>query len=77
MAEPRSEMTGEDATTLYDLRRIWEGRYRIDRNSDGVWHAHRLSGGVSLISADTGPELRGLISEDYTNWVRDTRRADR
>lgn len=76
MAEPRSEMTTEDATTLFYLRRIWEGSYKIDRGGDGVWHASRVTGGVSLISADTGPELRNLIAEDYSNWIRDTRRPE-
>jgi len=74
MTEPRSDMTSEDATTLYYLRRIWEGSYKIDRNSDGVWHASRVTGGVSLMSADTALELRELIIEDYSSWIRDTSR---
>jgi hypothetical protein len=74
MAEPRSDMSSEDATTLYYLRRIWEGSYTIDRNSDGVWHASRVTGGASLMSADTALELRELIIEDYSSWIRDTSR---
>lgn len=74
MAEPRSEMTTEDATTLFYLRRIWEGSYKIDRNSDGVWCASRITDGVSLISADTAAQLRNLLTEDYSNWIRETSR---
>jgi hypothetical protein len=77
MAEPRSDMTTEDATTLYYLRRIWEGSYKIDCNTDGVWHASRVTGGVSLMSADTAPELRDLIAEDYSDWIRDAPRPER
>jgi hypothetical protein len=42
MTEPRPQMTSEDATMLYTLRRIWEGIYKIDRDSDGLWRASRL-----------------------------------
>ncbi len=68
-------MSAEDATALFELRRIWENRYKIDYNSaDGVWTASRLLGGVSVITADTAKQLCGLISEDYATWARGLRR---
>ncbi len=53
-------MTAADATTLYDIRRIWTDRYKIDF-IDGVWQARQLGGGISILTADTPDQLRGQI----------------
>ena len=67
-------MSADDATALFELRRIWENRYKIDYNSaDAVWTASRLLGGVSVITGDTAGQLRDLISEDYAIWARGLR----
>jgi hypothetical protein len=66
-------MTAADATTLYDIRRIWEDRYKIDF-MDGVWQACRLVGGISILTADTPDQLRGQIREDYRAWQDAARR---
>jgi hypothetical protein len=77
VTEPRPRMTSDDATTLYALRCVWEGKYKIDRDDDGTWRASRLINGVSLLSATTGTELRTLLAEDYSNLIRAEQRAKR
>jgi hypothetical protein len=71
--DPGKHMTAADATTLYDIRRIWEDRYKIDF-MDGVWQACRLVGGISILTADTPDQLRGQIREDYRAWQDAARR---
>ena len=73
MEDPRQHMTAADATTLYDIRRIWTDRYKIDF-IDGVWQACRLGGGISILTADTPDQLRGQIREDYRAWQAAARR---
>ena len=66
-------MSAADATALYDLRRTWEDRYKIEI-IDGVWQACRLGGGISIITADTPHQLAGLVREDYATWQAEARR---
>jgi hypothetical protein len=65
-------MSAADATALYDLRRTWEDRYKIEI-IDGIWQACRLGGGISIITADTPHQLAGLVREDHTAWQAATR----
>jgi hypothetical protein len=70
-----AELTGapRSASALYDLRRTWEDRYKIEI-IDGVWQACRLGGGISIITADTPHQLAGLVREDHTAWQAAARR---
>jgi hypothetical protein len=69
MTEPRDDMTTEEASLLYELQRLWEGRYDIRVLDDGSWTAQRVTGAVGLLlSAHTGHELRPLIAADAIAW---------
>lgn len=74
MLDLRQVVTAEDATTLFELKRIWGDRYKIAVSDDGTWYASRQGDSLNIITADSGPELRGLISEDYAVWARGARR---
>jgi hypothetical protein len=67
-------MTSEEATDLFQLRCTWDKYYGI-LFSDNVWRAHRLGTGAPWnITADTAPELRGLIGEDFKEWQASNQR---
>jgi hypothetical protein len=68
--QPRHDLSSEEATLLYELIRIWEGRYRVNVDSDGLWSASRLTGAVT-ITAESGEKLRSLISQDAIEWNRE------
>jgi hypothetical protein len=60
---PEDQVTSEEATTLFRLRCVWEHVYRVEFR-DGVWSARRLSGPITILTADTGLELRDLMRDD-------------
>ena len=68
--EPRHDLSTEDATLLFELKRLWHDRYRIDVSDDGVWSAERLTG-ASKFTADTGAQLRPMIAQDAIQWNRE------
>lgn len=65
-------MTSEEATDLLDLQCCWCDAYAITL-SNGVWTARRRDNLGTLLTADTGPELRWLIRTDYGDWLRHPR----
>jgi hypothetical protein len=77
-------MTASEATSLYDLRRIWGDRYRISFTG-GVWRACRLGNlaachyrdqptALKVVTADSDDNLRKWINEDYAQWQQAARR---
>lgn len=69
------EMTPSEATSLWDLRRIWGDRYIVGYTTAGPWRAARIGNALECFTADTAEELRKLISEDYAVWEREARKA--
>lgn len=57
-------MTSEDATALFQLRCRWQDIYTIALRDD-IWSAWRLDSPVTILTADTAPELRELLRDDY------------
>ena len=65
--EPRHDLSTEDATLLFELKRLWQDKYLLGVNDDGVWWAQRLTGAVK-ITADSGAQLRPQIAQDAIRW---------
>ena len=70
-------ITGSEASSLFEIARIWERYYKIELNSaDGIWIARRLGRSmVPPLTADTPEMLRALIAEDFKQWQREARKA--
>jgi hypothetical protein len=70
--------TTEQATLLLWLRGIWDGKYHIKDpcDHDGLWIAERI-GSVGTVTADTGQELRLMLSRDARDWNNEMFVADR
>ena len=62
-------MTSEEATALFRLRYQWQDTYAIALR-DGVWTASRCDDPTTVLTADTAPELRRLMQDDYADWLR-------
>jgi hypothetical protein len=62
-------VTGEDATDLLHLRGLWQQAYEITVSA-GVWTARRHDNPRQFLTADTGPDLRWKIRNDYGEWLR-------
>jgi hypothetical protein len=58
-------VTAEEATVLLQLRSIWDERYTVNLNGNGMWSATRQGITNRVIMAESGPLLRCKISEDY------------
>jgi len=58
-------VTSEEATGLLNLQSRWRDAYAITF-SDGVWSARRHEAPVTILTADTAPELRGPMQDDHT-----------
>jgi hypothetical protein len=67
-------MTASEATSLYDLRRIWGDRYVIGYTTGGPWRAARVGNALEVVTADDAEQLRGLIMQDYSQWQNEARR---
>lgn len=67
-------MSGEDATTLLQLRALWHDRYVVNLAGDGTWSARRQGAAERLITAESGQMLRHKISEDFALWQAQARR---
>ena len=61
-------MTGDEATTLFHLRRLWADAYCI-AVSDGVWRASRVYDATKMVTADSAQELLIEIQADYSAWL--------
>ncbi len=72
-SEDRYGMSSEDATTLFELRRIYEHTHKITL-TDGVWRASRMGNSLVTFTADSGPELRSMLGEDYRLWAQEAQR---
>jgi hypothetical protein len=66
-------MTSEEATALFQLRCLWQDAYHIGFSD--VWSAKRLNHPTTILTADTAAELRGLIQDDYADWLSADRTA--
>ena len=53
-------MTSEEATTLFHLRCVWERSFRVEFQG-GLWIAWELADPVTVLTADSGTELRELM----------------
>ena len=53
-------MTSEEATTLFHLRCVWERSFRVEFRG-GLWIAWELADPVTVLTADSGTELRELM----------------
>jgi hypothetical protein len=62
-------LTSEDATDLFQLRRLWQGAYAISL-TDGIWVARCCDNPTCILTADTAPELRWLLRADYGQRLR-------
>jgi len=62
-------MTSEEATDLLRLQGLWRDAYTITFD-DGVWAAQRHDHPASILTADTAPELSGLMQDDHARRVR-------
>ena len=73
-----SGWTTEQSALLLWLRGIWDGRYHIKDPCDhgGAWIAERI-GSAGTITADTGQELRLMLTRDARNWNNETYVAHR
>jgi hypothetical protein len=67
-------VSGDDATTLLQLRALWHDRYVVDLAGDGTWSASRQGVVERLITAESGQLLRHKISEDFALWQAEARR---
>jgi hypothetical protein len=67
-------VSGEDATTLLQLRTLWHDRYVVNLTGDGTWSARRRGDVERLITAESGQMLRRKISEDFPLWQAQARR---
>lgn len=69
MDDPKSpQLSTEDAALLFELQRIWDGKYKIKIDEhDGCWVAERVTGAV-MLTADTGHQLRALLTNDAIKW---------
>jgi hypothetical protein len=67
-------VSGEDATTLLQLRALWHDRYVVNLAGDGTWSARRQRTVELLITAESGQMLRRKISEDFALWQAQARR---
>jgi hypothetical protein len=67
-------VSGDDATTLLQLRALWHNRYVVDLAGDGTWSASRQGAVERLITAESGQLLRHKISEDFALWQAEARR---
>jgi len=67
-SQHRPSLTTEDATLLRELQSIWHDRYVI--SADDGWSAQRLGGG-DVMTADTGFELRSMLTRDAIRWNRE------
>jgi hypothetical protein len=65
-----SQLSTEVASLLYELRRLWHDRYKIEVSDDGAWSATRLTGSVT-VTAGSLIELRPKITRDATVWNRE------
>ena len=65
---PHPGLTAEEASLLRELQSIWHDKYVI--KAGDVWTAQRI-GSTSVITSDTGFELRGLITQDAISWNRE------
>ncbi len=72
-SEDRYGMSSEDATTLFELRRIYEHTHKITL-ADGVWRASWMGNSLITFTADSGQELRSLLGQDYAAWAQEARR---
>lgn len=68
------DLTTEEATLLRELRSIWHDKYVI--RAQDAWTAQRI-GGTEVITADSGFELRSMITQDAINWNREIHRSSR
>jgi hypothetical protein len=67
-SEHRPNLTTEEATLLRELRSIWHDKYRI--TAEDAWTAQRI-GSTEVITADTGFELRSMLTQDAISWNRE------
>ncbi len=61
-------MTSEEATALFQLRYQWQDTYAIALR-DGVWTASRCDDPTTVLTADTAPELHGLLQDDQAEGL--------
>jgi hypothetical protein len=74
-AEPSAySMTASEASSLYELRRIWGDRYVIGYTYGGPWRAARMGNALEAFTTDTPEELRCVIQADYTTWQAEARK---
>jgi hypothetical protein len=71
-ASPRPHgMSQEEASSLFNLRLTWEGRYQVSFTK-GTWQAARVgSSGDFSLTADTAEQLGQEIREDSRAWSRE------
>ena len=70
--------TTEQSALLLWLRGIWDGKYRINDpcEHDGAWIAERINS-VGTVAADTGEELRLMLTRDARDWNNEMYVKDR
>ena len=70
--------TTEQSALLLWLRGIWDGKYNINDPCDhgGAWIAERIDS-VGTVTADTGQELRLMLSRDARDWNNEMYLKDR
>jgi hypothetical protein len=69
-------VTGEEATTLFQLRCVWDQSFRIECG-DGVWSARALADPAKVLTAGSGTELRELMQGIALSNDEPARRAAR
>jgi hypothetical protein len=67
-------VSGEDTTTLLQVRALWYDMYLVNLAEDGTWSASRQGAVERLITAESGQILRHKISEDFALWQAQARR---
>lgn len=63
--------TTEDSSLLLELQSLWQGKYTIKVNGDGVWSGQRTSG-ATTVTADSGRELQRKLVSDAVAWNNET-----
>jgi hypothetical protein len=63
--------TTEDSSLLLELQSIWAGKYTVKVDRDGIWTAQRQGSAAPAITADTGQQIRPLITGDAIAWNRE------
>ena len=73
-----SDWSTEQSALLLWLRGIWDGKYHIKDpcHHGGAWIAERIDS-VGTVRADTGQELRLMLTRDARNWDSELYMKDR